>query len=338
MREINVLISHYLLCKMKPIRFAGMIRIMQATNMIIDSGAFTIWNRQRRGLPDEGITLDQYIMYCQLYYKDAYDYVMFDEIGDRQGTITNMAKMRAAGLDPMGVLTYNAPIDDVHELISKRDNRISVNGGAMPIHTRKRMGGETWYPKRIQDIKAAIPWSSIHALGYSSFQGTYNVFTLPISSFDSSSHRMGQKMGRVFWWDRRRGLSAMTFGRNVATTDNDRIVSFGEFANKCGVSLEDVLNTRQTQGWSFFGISSTAAHLEAMRQAELRGRKYFLVIQGIDECLSMYAALKNRIPGGYGAFNYKDALADRRAMSELAKKDYPKAIEGMARVFQNGFN
>lgn len=156
-------------------------------NVMIDSGAFTLFNAKQ---PREWLTLDNYCKYIEGIEQNIEKYVMLDVIGNDKASKSNYELMLKRGFNPMFVVTMaDNDMSYVSDAV-KNNKHICVAGGV----TTK---GD-WMSKRFQDVYKQTK-GLIHGLGYVTYP---KIFQLPLHSVDSSSwNQSAQAYGILSYWD-----------------------------------------------------------------------------------------------------------------------------------------
>lgn len=154
-------------------------------NVMIDSGAFTIFNSKKK----TKLNLDNYCLYLDKVADKVEKYVMLDVIKNEEQTKKNYETMLKRGFNPMFVFTeYDTDWDYMIDAV-KNQKHLCVAGGV----TNR---GE-WILKRYQDVYQKTK-AKIHALGFVQFN---DIFRLPLHSVDSSSWIMSQRYGALSYFD-----------------------------------------------------------------------------------------------------------------------------------------
>lgn len=188
--NLNVLVSFARSYKSK--KFNSTIKSAAADgkiNLMIDSGAFTIFNSPK---DTSHISVDSYCEYLAEMGPYAEKYVMLDVIGNAKDSRANYEKMVSKGLLPMYVATmFDTDYAYISSCLDINPN-ICVAGGA----TTKGK----WMQKRFQDVFLYTgSKAKIHGLAYVTIP---DMFRLPLASVDSSSWSSGKRFGTGFVYQR----------------------------------------------------------------------------------------------------------------------------------------
>lgn len=154
-------------------------------NLMIDSGAFTIFNSKKK----TKLNLDNYCNYLEKFADKVEKYVMLDVIKNEKATKENYETMIQRGFNPMFVFTeYDTDWSYMADTI-KNQEHLCVAGGV----TNR---GE-WMLKRYQDVYKKSK-AKIHALGFVQFN---DIYRLPLHSVDSSSWINSQVYGYLSYFE-----------------------------------------------------------------------------------------------------------------------------------------
>ena len=185
--HFNILVSYAYAGKTK--KFND--RVMQQSvignaNVMIDSGAFTIYNAKKVSK----LNLDSYCDYLEINSHKVEKYVMLDVIKSEDKTKENYHTMLDRGFNPMYVLTeYDNDWKFLKEAVANQKH-LCVAGGV-------RNRGD-WMLKRYQDVYNNSK-ADIHALGFVQFN---DIFRLPLHSVDSSSWIQSSEVyGFLNWFE-----------------------------------------------------------------------------------------------------------------------------------------
>lgn len=233
----------------------------QGVNVIMDSGAFSVW---RRG---ETVSLDAYCEYLFAHREALAGYIVLDVIGSVEGTAANLREMRRRGLDPMPVYhSDREPLSVWQEILAENTGYVCLGGLALerpnPTLLRARIR-ECWRALRPH-------WPvKVHGLGVMT---QWMVEEFPFYSVDSASAIMGAGMGGVYRFDGGRfkargwredvrltydGTVADGVGR-VATADSKSISAHAGRRLR-NIQAQLALERYVTDLWAHRGISWDAA-------------------------------------------------------------------------------
>lgn len=156
-------------------------------NLMIDSGAFTIYNAKTK---NKKLNLDSYCNYLEEAQSNVEKYVMLDVIKNEKETKNNYQIMLDRGFNPMYVFTeYDNNWSYLKDAV-KNNKHLCVAGG---VSNKGK-----WMLKRYQEVYKNTN-ALIHALGFVSYP---NMYKLPIHSVDSSSWiQSGQRFGSICYFD-----------------------------------------------------------------------------------------------------------------------------------------
>ena len=185
----NILVSYAYTGKVKKFNDAVMNESVSGNaNVMIDSGAFTIYNAKKVSK----LNLDSYCTYLETNAHKVEKYVMLDVIKSEQKTKQNYHTMLDRGFNPMYVFTE---YDNDWEFLKKavaNQKHLCVAGGVT--------NRGDWMLKRYQDVYNNSK-ADIHALGFVQFN---DIFRLPLHSVDSSSWLQSSEVyGYLNWFEDR---------------------------------------------------------------------------------------------------------------------------------------
>lgn len=155
-----------------------------ATNLFIDSGAFSAFTKQA------SIDLDQYAEFLKAYANRKSVYASLDVIGDWKATRRNQEKLEAKGLEPIPTFHFNSPETELKRLVSKY-NYIAL-GGLVPI-SMQRKTMQQWLDYCFSIIKTN---TKVHGFGVNSLWAWERY---PFYSVDATSWLMGEKFRRTIY-------------------------------------------------------------------------------------------------------------------------------------------
>lgn len=185
--HFNILVSYAYTGKALKFNDAVMNESVKGNaNVMIDSGAFTIYNAKKVSK----LNLDSYCTYLETNAHKVEKYVMLDVIKNEQKTRQNYHTMLDRGFNPMYVFTeYDNDWEFLNEAVSNQKH-LCVAGGVT--------NRGDWMLKRYQDVYKNSK-ADIHALGFVQYN---DIFRLPLHSVDSSSwNQSAQAYGILSYWD-----------------------------------------------------------------------------------------------------------------------------------------
>ncbi len=194
-------------------------------DVLLDSGAFAAF---RQGDP---IDLDQYIEFLKEHSGKLFGYFALDVIGDKKATMSNLRRMRRAGLKPIPILTVGNSQKDMEVMFDGADF-IGIGG----------IQGKIWphsKAAKISYLKMIKKWSrrrKVHYLGVASEEilRTFKPF-----SCDTSSWLNAAKFGHLsiyFGNGRWRHLRTDNRAREI-----DREIQLE--VTRAGFTLNDLMDT-----------------------------------------------------------------------------------------------
>jgi len=155
---------------------------------LIDSGAYTDYHAERKakaaGRAYDPIRVGDYVDWLRDHRAMVWQAVALDVLHNFPASVRNTEQMVARGVRPMPVVTTEAPLDAVPDLVAINP-WLCVAGGS---HSRV-----AWAEQRFARVFTASDGTArIHGLGYVKSPSMY---AAPIASADSSSWGNGQKFG-----------------------------------------------------------------------------------------------------------------------------------------------
>ena len=187
--HFNILVSYAYTGKAEKFNSAVMNESVKGTaNVMIDSGAFTIYNAKKVSK----LNLDSYCYYLETNAHKVEKYVMLDVVKNKEKTRQNYHTMLDRGFNPMYVFTeYDNDWKFLNEAVQNQKH-LCVAGGVT--------NRGNWMLKRYQDVYRNSK-ADIHALGFVQFN---DIFRLPLHSVDSSSWlQSSEAYGILNWFDNR---------------------------------------------------------------------------------------------------------------------------------------
>lgn len=168
-----------------------MLRIVSSTQgsirWLLDSGAFTAHEQGR---------VIEVRDYCDFLHQHGHLFwqtIGLDKVGNAAVTRSNLAAMRADGLNPMPVLTVDEDARDAPALLGDACKHLCVAGGVTEPVER--------YGPRLALLRRVLgPDVWLHGLGFS--RG-HSVARTTVDSVDSSTWLAGKRWGQLVWFDPR---------------------------------------------------------------------------------------------------------------------------------------
>lgn len=153
--------------------------------VLLDSGAFTVWQAANKGKAVQPIDLQEYIRFIQDHETVLYGYFNLDVIGDAAASKANASTMREAGLKPIEVWHIGSRLHDLVKLVQE-DHALIALGGSVGKSEKVRQRVFRW-------IFKLFPEQNFHFLGGSS--KLLNQF--PWFSADSRGWMVGRQYGAI---------------------------------------------------------------------------------------------------------------------------------------------
>lgn len=231
-------------------------------NVMIDSGAFTLFNAKQ---DRNWLTVNSYCDFLEKYSQYCEKYVMLDVIGNDDLSKENYEKMLNRGFNPMFVFTM---VDNNYEYLKKaveNNKHICVAGGV----TTK---GD-WMTKRFQDVYNKTG-ALIHGLGYVTYP---KIFQLPLHSVDSSSWiQASQIYGSICYFDNgMKGIQYSDILKNKKRIPDKLKEVFERFE----INPKILCNVENSKGnKSIQSMLSIVAYLEYQKLAKRKDLNLFLAV------------------------------------------------------------
>lgn len=269
--HLNILISYAYCGINKSFNELVLTESMKGTtNVMIDSGAFTIHNSKKKSK----LTLDSYCEYLEHNAHKCEKYVMLDVIRNDEKTKVNYETMLSRGFNPMFVFTEHD--NDWEYLKSAVGNQrhLCVAGGV----TNK---GD-WMFKRYQDVAKHTNALS-HGLGFVKYPQMYQ---LPLHSVDSSSWvQSSQVFGNIAWFDN--GIKSLNHkdilrGKKKIPYKLKQILEQFKITPKM---FSDVENHKGSK--SIATLINTTAYIEYQKYSKRLGLDLFLAIANSSQARSV---------------------------------------------------
>lgn len=301
-------------------------------DILIDSGAHSVHNSGGH------IELDDYCDWLEEYGPHVTRYIQLDVIGNAAATKVNLKAMRDRGFDPMPVLTCDVGAKAALELLrNSKKPELCIAGGAGNVDgaQSKMDNGMTWYENRCRMVRKVVGkdvW--IHGLGYT--RGIPKMTTVPINSFDSSSHTHAARSGSIILWDRRNmntknvylkyGSASKVQGR----TGNVDVRHWGvlepwikQTLLSYGLTPARIAALSGHRGhWTGLHVISHAAFCEAAYLLRhTTGQVLYLANNYLQQMITQHVAPK--VPGPFSA---TDCAAESKAFHERHKREWREAL------------
>lgn len=293
------LFSYHYLKKSGPNDLAALCSLFMKTkgaSLMIDSGAFSAHRIGAR------IRLTNYIESCKYYQSspNTWGCVQLDVIGNAEQTYRNLYAMVDKGVTPMPVLTVDAPYESLLEF-QQINKRICI-AGALGSFT----GRTEYIETRYRQSKSLVPNAQLHGLGYIRYPSMYSV---GLSSCDSSSHATGMMFGNYGRFSRSEGIDYIA---QEEKTPGAISLKWKQFIRDCGLTLAEI-NDRQlfTSGsCSFTAIAqSVCCGMQAVHSAK-HGLQVFSSAPNWCCAARMLIGLRFALPDG--RFDYHKAREEYR--------------------------
>jgi hypothetical protein len=156
--------------------------------VLLDSGAFSLFNAALKGKEVEPITISDYIAFIRRHRDVLYAWMNLDVIGDYKASQRNLEALKAEGLTPIPVWTAKEDgFAELGQIIhDEAEYPVVAIGGTVFLSETKR--------KEIFDqIFSRFPQINFHGLGVSS----QLLFSYPWFSSDSTSWLNGRRYGTI---------------------------------------------------------------------------------------------------------------------------------------------
>lgn len=231
-------------------------------NVMVDSGAFTLFNAKKKM---DWLTLDNYCKYIDANNHKIEKYVMLDVIGNDDASKVNYETMVQRGYNPMFVFTMADNDFDYLRQARQNNEHICVAGGV----TSK---GD-WTLKRIQDVYK-VTQGKLHGLGFVSYPKMYQ---LPLHSVDSSSWvQSSQVYGNISYFDN--GMKGVSY-RDILTRKKRIPFRLQEIFEQLKITPKTFSDLENHKGGkSIATLTNTLAYIEYQKYSKRLGINLFLAI------------------------------------------------------------
>jgi len=162
------------------------------TNLMIDSGAFSVWSRGKVIRVEE---YADFIIQSKKEFKDIKNlyYVNLDVIGDEKGTNKNLSYLEKRGLEVLPVFTYKASFQELDRLIDKYG--YILFGGLVPLKGNTLIKWlEPCFARILKHYKKTGKLLKVHLLGITKDK-ILNRY--PIYSCDSTTWLQVVRFGHI---------------------------------------------------------------------------------------------------------------------------------------------
>ena len=150
--------------------------------MLLDSGAFSLWQAKQKGKKVYDITLNEYVAFIYKYEYLLEGYVCLDVVGDYRATKDNQAQMEAMGLSPIPVYHMGTPITELNHLVERGYPVIALGGTVN--------AGKPAIRKFLKEVFSLYPDQPFHGLGISD---SNLITTFAFFSCDSRVWQIGRQ-------------------------------------------------------------------------------------------------------------------------------------------------
>ena len=260
--HFNILVSYAYTGKAPKFNNAVMNESVKGNaNVMIDSGAFTIYNAKKVSK----LNLDSYCTYLETSAHRVEKYVMLDVIKNEQKTRQNYHTMLDRGFNPMYVFTeYDNDWEFLNEAV-RNQKHLCVAGGVT--------NRGDWMLKRYQDVYKNSK-ADIHALGFVQFN---DIFRLPLHSVDSSSWLQSSEMfGSLTWFDN--GIKSVSY-MDVLTKKKKMPIGLKQALEELKITPKEFSNVKNHRGTTMIGtLLNAVTYTKYQQYAKRLGLNLFLAI------------------------------------------------------------
>lgn len=280
--HLNILVSYAYLGKSKQLcdltfraSKDGLINVM------IDSGAFTLFNSTNRNM--DWLNIDNYCRFLETYGQYSEKYVMLDVINNHKASKDNYELMVKRDFNPMFVFTtYDNDYTYLKQAVS-RNPHLCVAGGVTSY--RK------WMQKRYQDVYKNTD-ALIHGLGFVKFP---DMLQLPLHSVDSSSWvQASQVFGNLTFFEN--SMKSVRY-IDILKKKVDLPNQIKLILDQIKVTPKEFSNLKNHKGLnSIATVLSIIAHIEYQKYCKKRGLNLFLAcakVSDIEQIIYINERLEN---------------------------------------------
>lgn len=260
--HFNILVSYAYTGKAPKFNDAVMNESVKGNaNVMIDSGAFTIYNAKKVSK----LNLDSYCTYLETNAHKVEKYVMLDVIKNEQKTRQNYHTMLDRGFNPMYVFTeYDNDWEFLNEAVQNQKH-LCVAGGVT--------NRGDWMLKRYQDVYKNSK-ADIHALGFVQYN---DIFRLPLHSVDSSSWLQSSEVYGILNWFEDKIKSVRYI--DILTKKKKMPIGLKQALEELKVTPKDFSNLDNHKGARSIGTMLNAvAYTKYQQYAKRLGLNLFLAI------------------------------------------------------------
>ena len=260
--HFNILVSYAYTGKAPKFNDAVMNESVKGNaNVMIDSGAFTIYNAKKVSK----LNLDSYCTYLETNAHKVEKYVMLDVVKNKEKTRQNYHTMLDRGFNPMYVFTE---YDNDWEFLNKavqNQKHLCVAGGVT--------NRGDWMLKRYQDVYKNSK-ADIHALGFVQYN---DIFRLPLHSVDSSSWLQSSEVYGILNWFEDKIKSVRYI--DILTKKKKMPIGLKQALEELKVTPKDFSNLDNHKGARSIGTMLNAvAYTKYQQYAKRLGLNLFLAI------------------------------------------------------------
>lgn len=265
--HFNILVSYAYTGKAPKFNNAVMNESVKGNaNVMIDSGAFTIYNAKKVSK----LNLDSYCYYLETNAHKVEKYVMLDVVKNKEKTRQNYHTMLDRGFNPMYVFTeYDNDWKFLNEAVQNQKH-LCVAGGVT--------NRGNWMLKRYQDVYRNSK-ADIHALGFVQFN---DIFRLPLHSVDSSSWlQSSEAYGILNWFDNR--IKSVTY-MDVLTKKKKMPIGLKQALEELKITPKEFSDLKNHRGTRSIGTMLNAfAYTKYQQYAKRLGLNLFLAIANVHQ-------------------------------------------------------
>ncbi|WP_426455402.1 hypothetical protein ACP26L_36005 (plasmid) [Paenibacillus sp. S-38] len=172
--------------------------------VLLDSGAFSLWEAAAKGRIVKPILLEEYISFVKRHLDVLIGYFNLDVIGDLYASRANMQAMEAAGLSPHEVWHVCSPLEELNRIVDKGAALVGIGGSAL-LKDGERL-------PRIDEALRRHPEQDFHLLGV----GSKILFQLDgVFSTDATNWIEGRKSGRLLTPDGQKPMGHLLDGLEI---------------------------------------------------------------------------------------------------------------------------
>ena len=260
--HFNILVSYAYTGKAPKFNDAVMNESVKGNaNVMIDSGAFTIYNAKKVSK----LNLDSYCTYLETNAHKVEKYVMLDVVKNKEKTRQNYHTMLDRGFNPMYVFTeYDNDWEFLNEAVQNQKH-LCVAGGVT--------NRGDWMLKRYQDVYKNSK-ADIHALGFVQYN---DIFRLPLHSVDSSSWLQSSEVYGILNWFEDKIKSVRYI--DILTKKKKMPIGLKQALEELKVTPKDFSNLDNHKGARSIGTMLNAvAYTKYQQYAKRLGLNLFLAI------------------------------------------------------------